>query len=391
MNITLIQILNLVGKLDDSQGEDNASKRFRRALTDNVKEIGPVRDYIEECLRNSGPQFNRALQDLVNYVGCLLEFDVVFGRYQGVQGEIGFDGHWKSPTGFHVVVEVKTTDAFSIDASILVGYVDRLISSGEIPDWDHALGLYVIGRPDPNLRQLENSIIAEKRTAQLRIISVESLLSVAELLSGFDVTHQDILDVLRPGGPRIDPLADLMSRLVAQREAQPSKGPLTTTGTEFGSSNPGGNQQVVQPKYWLTPVKSTDVETAEECVQRLVGSAGIYGLGEKTPGRKGLKPGDWICFYATAKGVVAHAKVATKPERKADSRLQDPDLYPWTFSLDSAELYVDNPLVLDAELRNGLEAFDGRSPGNPWSWFVQATHAVSENDFMVLTRRTTNK
>jgi hypothetical protein len=44
-----------------------------------LKAIGLVRDCIEECLRNSGPHFNRALQDLVNFVGPPLEFDVVFG------------------------------------------------------------------------------------------------------------------------------------------------------------------------------------------------------------------------------------------------------------------------------------------------------------------------
>ncbi len=32
MNITLTQMLNLMGKLDDSQGQDTASCRFRSAL-----------------------------------------------------------------------------------------------------------------------------------------------------------------------------------------------------------------------------------------------------------------------------------------------------------------------------------------------------------------------
>lgn len=45
------------------------------------------------------------LQDLVNHLGQLLEFTITFGRYQGVQGQIGFDGRWASPTGFHIVVD----------------------------------------------------------------------------------------------------------------------------------------------------------------------------------------------------------------------------------------------------------------------------------------------
>ena len=112
MTVTLDQVLGFVGKLDDSPGDDTARERFRRFLRENVKEVGRVRDYIEDCLRKTGDQYNRALQDLVNYLGQLMEFDVAFGRYHGVQGKIGFDGHWQSPTGFHVVAEVKTTEAY---------------------------------------------------------------------------------------------------------------------------------------------------------------------------------------------------------------------------------------------------------------------------------------
>jgi len=115
-------------------------------LKDNVKEVGQIQDYIKECLRTSGDQYNRALQDLVNYTASFLQFDVAFGRYQGVQGQLGFEGHWKSPTGFHIVAEIKTTDAYAINCATLAGYVDGLISEKKIPDWDKTLGLYVVGR-----------------------------------------------------------------------------------------------------------------------------------------------------------------------------------------------------------------------------------------------------
>ena len=133
MSITLKQILDLVGKLDDSPGDDTPRERFRRFLKENVKEVGQVRDYVEECIRTSGNQYNRALQDLVNYIGHFLGFEVTFGRYQGVPGQIGFDGHWKSPTGFHIVVEVKTTEVYAIKTSTLINYVNELISEKRFP------------------------------------------------------------------------------------------------------------------------------------------------------------------------------------------------------------------------------------------------------------------
>lgn len=149
--ISLRQILNLVGKLDDSLGIETPRERFRAFLEDNVQEVGQIRDYIEECLRLTGDQFNRALQDLVNHLGSFLGFEVQFGRYHGVKGEIGFDGHWKSPSGSHIVVEIKTTETYAIKTSILVGYIDELISEKKIPSWNNAVGLYVVGRPDPEI------------------------------------------------------------------------------------------------------------------------------------------------------------------------------------------------------------------------------------------------
>jgi len=375
--MSISEILGLVGTLDDSPGDETARERFRRFLKNNLKDVGQVRDYVEECLRRSGDQFNRALQDLVNYIGQFLGFEVTFGRYRGVQGEIGFDGYWRSPSGFHVVTEVKTTEAYAIRAATLVGYVDQLISEKKIPNWDRAIGLYVVGRPDPEVHQLENAILAEKRTHQLRIISVESLLSLAEMMSDYDVSHDDILAVLRPSGPTVDSVVDLMARLVAQR--RPEESPRETVPSPEASAENG-------IAFWLTPVKGDEEQTAEEVVETLVGREKIYAFGERTPGRKHLKPGDWICFYATAKGVIAHAKVTSSPEKKKHARVRHPEKYPWTFRLDNTRLYLEEPIVIDAATRTRLEAFKGRDPDQSWAWFVQATRRISEQDFKTLTR-----
>ena len=258
MNMTLKQILALVGELDDSPGNETPRERFRRYLKDNAKDVGQLRDYIQECLTTSGTQYNRALQDLVNHIGSFLGFDVVFGRYAGVQGQNGFDGDWKSPKDFHIVTETKTTDTYAIKTMTLTGYIDTLISEKKIPSWDNALGLYVVGRPDAELKQLENAIIAEKRNHQLRVISVESLLSLAEMMTEYDVTHHDILDVLRPSGPRIDPVVDLMTRLVAQSQEETqsigSLQPLETIQQKKLQQLPVESHKTDEAVCWLSPV-----------------------------------------------------------------------------------------------------------------------------------------
>ncbi len=196
----------MAGSLDDSPGTNTPRQRFRDFLANNVTEVGQVRDYVQECLKTPDTQYSRALQDLINHIGSFLGFGVTFGRYQGVKGQIGFDGHWVSPTGFHIIIEVKTSEVFPIKTATLVGYVNELIGDKKIPNWDTVLGLYVVGTPNPEVQQLENSIVAEKRTQQLRIISAESLLSLTELMNGYDVEHEDVLSLLRPARPTVDPV-----------------------------------------------------------------------------------------------------------------------------------------------------------------------------------------
>jgi len=375
MSISLSQILNLVGKVDDSPGIETPRERFRKFLTENINDIGQVRDYIEECLRNTGDQYHRALQDLVNYLGNFLGFQVKYGRYQGVKGDIGFDGLWLSKNHFNFIIEVKTTEVYTVKTSTLIGYIDQMISEKIIPSWDKALGLYVIGKPDPDVHNLENSINAEKRNQQLRIISVEALLSLAEMMNEYDVNHEDILAFLLPSGPTIDPIVTLMSRLVAQK---------TTETIEKEDEIEISNEVV---NYWLTPVKADENRTAEDVIKILVGQEKIYAFGERTPGRKHIKPGDWICFYATTNGIVAHAQVDSYPEKMSHPKVKNPDKYPWVFHLKNTNLYLDKPVILDELLRSKLSAFKNRDLKRSWAWFVQATSRINKDDFNILTRR----
>lgn len=380
----LQEILELVGKLDDSGGEDSPRERFRRFLRKSATSVGQLRDYVEECLRQTDTQYSRALQDLVNRVGELLGFEIQFGRYKGTSTEIGFDGYWRSHSGFHIVVEVKTSETYPIKTSQLVRYVDELISDRQIPNWERALGLYVIGKPDPGTKQLEHSIIAERRTERLRTISVDSLLTLAELMEQADITHDDVLSIIRPSGPNIDHLVNLIARLRASVGASDT---VATVSSEESEPLPSSGKEL-PPAYWLCPVASEADAPAEEVVHKLVGEEKIWAFGNRTPGRQEIKPGDWICFYASGKGVVAHAQVASYPEKKPHAAVRHSDQYSWTFRLRNPVLYLDNPVVIDPELRVKLDSFAGRDPNKAWAWFVQATRKLpSEKDFLLLTRQ----
>ena len=395
----LSDILDLVGTLDDTPGDDTPRERFRRFLRRRVEEIGYARDLVEECLRESDLQYAYALQDLVNRLGELLGFEVEYGRYQGVSGEIGHDGLWESPTqDFHVVVETKTSEQFHIKTAKLTGYVDELISERRVPDWNRAMGLYVIGEPDPEVRQLENAIVAENKTNQLRIVSLEALLLLAELMSEYDVTHTDVLDVVRPSGPTIDPIVNLMFGIAAEEQVRQETAESRAVDGESSAeqapvvAEPGQDAVTDEDSnYWLAPVSSKGGMSSEEVIRHLIGKKQVYGFGKRTPGRKELSPGDQMAFYASGQGVVAHAEVTARPEKKEnpEEHLGTPDAeeYPYIFGLRDPKLYLDDPVAIDESVRESLDAFEGRDLSKPWSWFVMSTGKVSEHDFEVLTRR----
>lgn len=385
IELSLHQTLNLVGKLDDSAVADCPRERFRKFLSDNIKDVKQIRVYIEECLNNTGDQYARALQDLVNHLGTFLGFTVQYGRYQGVQGENGFDGHWISPSSkFHLVTEVKTTEVYAIKTTALLGYVDSLISEHQIPNWETALGLYIVGRPDPQVKQLENAIIAERRTDQLRVISVESLLRLAEMTEAYGVKHDDVVAVLQPSGPNIDFIVNLMQRLVSTTNRQPTHVEVYLPPEDTNPVAVKENENS-DASYWLTPVKSYKEETAKECIQKLVGKYHIYAFGDRTPGRKKLKIGDWICFYENGNGVIGHARVSSLPQNQPNDAVRLGDKYPWVFKLDSIKLYLDKSVTIE-DLREKLDAFKDKNLTKGWAWFVQGTKAISKHDFDCLVR-----
>lgn len=405
ITLTLKDLLGLIGDLDDNPGLNTPRERFRSMISQNAHSAGQLRDWIGECVRNSGPQFNRALQDLVNYAGKLLGFTVEFGRYQGVQGENGFDGLWTSPTGFHVVVEVKTTEIYAIKTNILVGYVDQLISNRKIENWNSALGLYIVGRPDPEIRQVEHSITIERRTDQLRVITADALLTLAELMTEYDVTHEDVLSILRPSGPKVDPIVVIMERLAAERGQTASVEPEQSASEPIQKVIPQpqlqGNQfdrkedryrhvlasTANQPSYWIVSVAPNEAEKVEDVVARLIGREHVFACAEGSPLRQ-IRPDDWICFYAKGiQGIIAHAKVVAAPSRQFHPAIRDNKKYCWAFSLAEPAVYVHQPLVLSAELRSKLHAFSGKDPNGIWAWFVQQPHRISHADFIAMTNR----
>lgn len=215
----LSYMLDIIGKLKDSEKEDSAANRFRKHLSNKVNNIEAIRPYVNECLEKGGTQFNRALQDIVNHIGELLEFEVEYGRYKGKQGVPGHDGLWESQEEQNIIVETKTTNAYTIKTSQILNYRNELVENGRI-EKDKSLGLYVVGRKDMDENQLENAIVAESREKELRTMSIDALLDLLEVKQRYDVDHETILSILMPAGASVDPYINLISGLIEQEEEE---------------------------------------------------------------------------------------------------------------------------------------------------------------------------
>ncbi len=133
--------------------------------------------------------------------------------------------------------------------------------------------------------------------------------------------------------------------------------------------------------YWLIPFRDPGA------LQRLIVDEKIWAFGENTPGRKLIQPGDWVCFYLSKKGVVAHGQVASNPTYQKNPKERVPEKYPWVFNLVNIVVYPKTPVPLDENLRRDLDALKNRDTKSRWGWFVQSNRRVSETDFNKLIRR----
>ena len=169
------QIISFAGTGQLRDGND-ASNEFRDYLSRVPSPF--LTRYAGECLQESFEGSGFALQDIINQVGRRLGFNVTYGRYRGVQSQIGFDGLWRFPNGHTVIVEVKTTDTYRIDLNSIAGYRRALVNEGECSE-DLSSILIVVGRQDTG--DLEAQIRGSRHAWDIRLISVDALLSLMTL------------------------------------------------------------------------------------------------------------------------------------------------------------------------------------------------------------------
>jgi hypothetical protein len=134
--------------------------------------------YADSCLSEKFDKAGSVLQDVVNELGRRLEYTVEDGLYQGKSNAIGNDGLWRDDgSGRAIVVEVKTTDAYSINLDTVAKYRSQLIDSKKIPPSSSIL--LVVGRKDTG--GWEEQVRGSRHARDIRIIGVDALTQLVKL------------------------------------------------------------------------------------------------------------------------------------------------------------------------------------------------------------------
>ena len=175
--------------------------------------------YIEQCLTDSFEKSGQVLQDIVNELGRRLEYRVENGLYAGRSNAIGNDGLWQAPEGNHVVVEVKTSDAYRLSLDVIAGYRKSLQANGRITG-DSSI-LIVVGRQSTG--ELEAQVRGSRHAWDVRIISAEALMKLVLLKENSDEeeTGRKIRSVIVPVEyTRVDALVDVVFAAATDTEEE---------------------------------------------------------------------------------------------------------------------------------------------------------------------------
>lgn len=217
LSLSIKQIVAMAGDgrlLDDNE----CSNELRGYLSQVPSE--KLAEYADFCLSSGFEKSGQTLQDIVNELGRRLDYTVTNGRYQGVSNAVGNDGLWLSPEGHHLLVEVKTTDAYRVSLDTIAKYRNSLREQDAIDKTSSML--LVVGRKDTG--ELEAQVRGSRHAWDMRLIGVKSLIDLVRLKENTEdeATGTKMRSILVPMEyTRLDVLIDVIFATAQDVETSP--------------------------------------------------------------------------------------------------------------------------------------------------------------------------
>ena len=214
MQLTLDQLLSVVGTLDDTPGFDTPRERFRRFITKRVTDFATARLLIEQCVHLPGGQSHRALEDLIVALGRFLDFEVVFGPYE--HSSIGVAGGWRARRELFIHVTVWTDQTPAIDVPRLTSSLSaETRANGEAGESHVALGILTPLFPAATrLGELKNS----RTDPSICALSLRLLLQLTEMVVEGRVS-QALVVALLTRSPLLDEVVTGVAGLITPTAA----------------------------------------------------------------------------------------------------------------------------------------------------------------------------
>ena len=191
LNMNIQQILSMAGDGRLRDGSECATE-LRKFFSEVDRET--LKSYTDYCLANSFEFSGFVLQDIINEVGQRFGFDVTHGLFRGRQNKNNADGVWRGKD-WAFIIEVKTTDAYTIDLDKIADYQTAYCTTEEaLP----SSCLIVVGRQDT--ATLEDQVRGSRHNWEMRIVGVEALFEALALkeLSEDKTLGAKLIDLLKP-------------------------------------------------------------------------------------------------------------------------------------------------------------------------------------------------
>src|SRR5262249_48238434 len=241
--------------------------------------------------------------DLIVIVGRLMGFAITFGSYASADDRDA-DGHWRSPGLLDVALEIRTDQTAT---ATLDGLARAVTAGGATRDGrESKIGLCVVARQYAARGKLDHLLAEHAQFADLRIVSVRSLLSLAAHVSAARLSHAEVVGLLRSGFA-LDFVIDLLDRPAADdRSGEASLDPRRPAPVERGG-----------PAFWVATITGDEMAAPEQLLASVIAHRRVLAIGRARGSQGQGSPGDWVGFFLPDRGIVGHAQMASIIEDSA--------------------------------------------------------------------------
>jgi hypothetical protein len=192
------------GRLRDGNDTSHELRELLAVLPSDL-----IGEWIEGCLTNRFTDFGFVLQDIINEIGRRLGFRVTPGVYRG-HGNESYDGLWLMPDGRAVLIESKSSTAYSINLTRIAGYRKQIAPEIE-RDAEEVSILLVVGTEETE--ELEAQVRGSRFAWSVRLLGVHALFRLLQLKETLDDPNveRQIQEILMPQEfTRLDRIVDLV-------------------------------------------------------------------------------------------------------------------------------------------------------------------------------------